>query len=716
VHVLEFHMTPTSRARWRKAAWPLGILAALAVAVGVCEWRGWPFLKSPLESRLSQRLQREVRFGDEFALKLLGSIRVKTSALRIGPPQGPQADPALAGDLVNAEGAWLDLPYSTVRQMMDTDGAREPLFIRSLRFERVDAAPKRLADGRANWVFAPAAPRDPAQAKFDVPHFGELVIANGRIALRDALSKTELDATVSTTEGERAAGGQQAGLIIDGRGRHEGRPVEFHVSAAGALPLMARSDAKPVPMKARFASTNAKAAFEGTATDVLSLQALDGNATLSGISLARVGDAIGVTLPTTEPFTLKGRLGKSGPVWSLTQIDLNVGDSRLGGEFTFDRRPQVPLLRGELTGQRLVLSDLLPAFGAAPSQAPVNPKPPPGKVLPQREFDVPSLHAMNADVKVRLARADLGSLFRQPLAPLQGDLTLNGGMLKLSNLVARAAGGEVRGVISMDGKPQPLWDIDLRWAGIELDQWLRPRNTLVKDTPAPAQKPGFVSGRLGGHAKLQGRGKSTAALIGSLSGTVQAWIRNGSISHLVIEGAGIDVAEAVGLLIRGDQRLPLNCAAVRAKAGDGIVVPEVGIVDTGDSTVFITGQLSLATEQLDLTLITKPKDTSPVTLRSPVKVEGTFSNPRVRLDSKQLAAKVGLAAVLASIHPLASLVALFDPGEKEHAGGCMETLQKLRDADGPAGARDAKAPRPSDKNLAVEPTPRQAAAPAPVRK
>lgn len=708
-------MTPTSRARWRKAAWPLGILAAMAGAVGVAEWRGWPFLKSPLESRLSQRLQREVRFGDEFALKLFGSIRVRTSALRIGPPQGDQADPALAGDLVNAEGAWLDLPYATVRRMMDADAASAPVHIRSLRFDRVDAQLKRLADGRANWIFIPATKRDTRQPPPAVPQFGELVIANGRIVLRDEPSKTALEATVSTTEGRDAAGGRPAGLVVDGRGRHQDKPVEFHVTAAGVLPLVARSDAKPVPMTVRLAATDAKFAFDGTATDVLSLQALDGNATLSGISLARVGDAIGVTLPTTEPFTLKGRLGKAGQVWSLKNIDLAVGESRLGGDFSFDRGPQVPLLRGELTGQRLVLEDLLPAFGAAPSHAPVNPKPPPGKVLPQREFDIPSLHAMNADVKLRLARADLGRLFRQPLAPLQADLTLNGGMLKLSNLVTRAAGGELRGGIAMDGKPQPLWDIDLRWAGIELEEWLRPRNVAAKDAPASGPKPGYISGRLGGHAKLQGRGKSTAQLIGSLSGTVQGWIRNGSISHLVIEGAGIDIAEALGLLIRGDERLPLNCAAVRMKAGDGILVPEVGIFDTGDSTVFVTGSLSLAGEQLDLTLVTKPKDTSPITLRSPVKVEGTFSQPRIRLDSKQLATKVGLAAVLASIHPLAALVALFDPGDKEHAGGCNETLHKLRDADGPRGARDARAPKATDKNLAPEPVRPPPAASAPAR-
>ena len=314
---------------------------------------------------------------------------------------------------------------------------------------------------------------------------------------------------------------------------------------------------------------------------------------------------------------------------------------------------------------------------------------------------------MNADVKVRLQRAELGTLFAQPLEPLQGDLSLNAGVLKVANLVARAAGGEIRGGIGLDGNPpQALWNTDLRWAGIELEQWLRPRDKISKETKPSGQKVGYISGRLGGHAQLQGRGNSTAKLIGSLSGTLQAWIRQGSISHLVVEGAGIDIAEALGLLVRGDERLPITCAAVRAKAGDGIFVPEVGLIDTGDSTLFITGSASLVDETLDLTLITKPKDTSPLTLRSPLRLEGTFGAPKIRLDSKQLATKVGFAAILAAVHPLAALIALFDPGDKEHAGGCEKVLQQLRDANGPAGARDAKAPKASE----------HAATPGPLRK
>lgn len=710
-------MTPTTRARWRKAAWPLGLLLAMVLVVIGCEVAGWPFLKGPAQKQLSQRLNRDIEFGDRFQLKLFGSIRLDTSALRIGPPRDLPANSPLGGNLVNATDAHLELPYSTVFDLLRERENEAPPRIASLRFGQVDAALKRQADGRANWTLT-TPKRDPARKQMDMPVVDELVLGKGHIVYDDGVLKTFIDARVSTREGAHVVDGRKsAGLVVEGKGRHEDRPFDFRATSAGVLPLVARDHSTAVPITVLLNAGDAKFSFEGTGTDIIGFHALDGAAALSGPSLAKVGDALGLTLPTTEPFDLKGRLSKSGQLWGLKNAALAVGDSRLGGQFSYDRRPQVPLLSGELTGSHFDLADLLPAFGA-PRPGSGNPKLPSGRVLPQREFDIPSLRQMNADVKVRLQRADLGAIFRQPLAPLHGDLSLQGGVLKLNNMLARAAGGELKGHLGLDGtQAQPLWTVDVRWGGIELEQWLKPRDRLAKETKPGGEKPGYISGRLGGHADLKGRGKSTAQLIGSLSGTVQAWIRKGSISHLLVEGAGIDIFEAVGVLIKGDERLPLNCAAVKAKLGDGIVLAEVGLVDTGDSTVFVSGSASLVDEKLDLLLVTKPKDMSPVTLRSPVRLQGTFSAPQVKLDSKQLATKAGLAAALAAVHPLASLIALFDPGDKEHAGGCERALQQLRDADGPKGTRDAKAPKPADlpasaRELSSPPT-RHATGPQP---
>ena len=707
-------MESNARIRWRKTwPWLAGVVLVLAAGVAIGEWQGWPFLRHPIERGLSQRLNRQVEFGDAFALHLLGAIRVDTSALTIGAPAWASAASAAqpAEPLVRATGAHVALPYSTLIRLMRGD-AEHPPRISALRFARVDASLQREADGRANWVLTPVAPGASEPRRFEVPVIDELAIESGRVTLRDDLLKAQADANVSTTEGGQVD--QPRGLRVDGKGRYSDDPFEFHATSAGVLPLVAPSDAaSAVPLTVQLSAGRSRFSFEGSGVDVLSFKRVDGSFTLAGPSLAKVGDSLGVTLPTTAAFVLKGRIGKSGEVWTLKQADLHVGASHLGGEFTFDRTSKVPMLSGELTGERLVLADLLPAFGA-PAPGAGNPHAPPGRVLPQRELDIPSLHMMNAGVKLRLKRADLGSLFAQPLEPMDGDLALRGGVLTISQLVARTAGGEVRGGLGLDANPVPAaWSADLRLANVQLERWLRARDTASRETkPGTAKKPGYVSGKLGAHAQLRGKGNSTAKLLASLDGSIQLWVRDGTVSHLIVEAMGIDVAQGLGVLIKGDDQLPMSCAVVQMLASRGTLTPNVAIVDTTDSTLFASGTVSLVDERLALKVTAKPKDRSPLTLRTPVKLEGSFEQPHVSLEAKPLERKLAAAAALALINPLAAIIPLIDLGDPQ-ANACQRTLQQLRGE----GGREALA-QGAGKNAGVGAAPRRAlaAASAPIRK
>lgn len=647
----------------------IGLLVAALAAVALCEYRGWPFLRGPLERTLSERLHRRIVVGDQFALHLLGSIRLESNALTIG---SPGSEP----DLLNAANPRLEVPYVTVFKAMFSR-SDEPMRVTALEVDHLDARLTRDANGQANWQFSPP-PAKKTDATAALPQFGKLVVKAGRVQMQDALMKLDLDARVSTAEGDQSQK-DAAGLLIKGKGHYLKRPFDLNIQSSGVLPLVASPEsAPPVPILVEANAGQSRLRFKGQGVDVLTLSDLEGNLTVSGPSMAAVGDAVGVTLPTTSLFTLKGQLGKKGDVWSLRQSNLQVGTSQLGGSFTFDRRPKVPLLTGELTGSRFVLSDLAPAFGA---QAPGadNPAPPSGRVVPQRTFDIPSLHAMNADVKVRLKRVELGSLFARPLEPLDGHLGLKSGVLSISDLLASTADGQVSGRVSLDGNPKPpAWDADVRWKGIRLEEWLSPRNQFAgKEETDKAKQNRYVTGQLGGHAKLHGKGNSAAQMLSTMEGDAQAWVQDGTVSHLVVEAIGLDVAQALGVVVVGDNLMPMHCAVVRVNAQQGALKPEIGVVDTEDSTILVSGSLSLVDESLALVMTAKPKDISPLTLRSPLKVEGTFANPKFRLEARPLGTKVISAIALGFINPLASLIPLIDLGDKTD-GGCQQALAQLK--------------------------------------
>lgn len=776
--------------------WLIALLVLLlpVVALLACEWARWPFLQQPLERYMADKLGRAVVFGKHFQLRLLGPVRVESDGLRVDGLQ-PADSPLLLAEPLRLNVSWrslLDLRHP------DGDAADpKPLQVRSLDVDKLEVNLQRSADGRANWHFKPLGAEQPAAAAsrpIVLPNFGRLTLNNGVIRVDDAPMALQMVAKVQTHEGTqlegagtgptagrpaagtargagsagsagvttRANGATTAtsattpttaasasstttsnaagdavprGLLATAEGRWRGQPLTAELRAAGLLPLANDSaDAPPVSIRLRGEVGRARLEMNGSVRDLLHFGGLDAQFKLAGPSLAAVGEPLRVTLPVTPPFDSHGRLRKNGKLWHVDLGGLAVGSSRLGGNFDFDTAPAVHRLSGKLTGERLLLLDLGPAFGTQPRAAQAAaaaavaqkqqrlakpPSKPPvsaplqdaksapapsgagsgpmpaavmrgGRVLPQREFDIPSLRAMNADVQVQLAVLDLGSDAIAPFAPLNAQLTLQDGVLSIRDLVADNSGGQLRGAISMDArKDPPHWQGDLRWSGLKLERFLKLKNPREGGQP-------YISGLLGGHAKLQGTGRSTARMLASLDGSTQLLVREGRISHLSMELAGIDLAESLGLLLRGDEPLQMRCAAAQLQLKDGQVTPQVAVLDTADTTVMVGGSISLADESFALVLNASPHDFSPLTLRGPVRVTGSFGAPQVKLDSKRIGLRVAAAAALGTLlSPLAAVLPMLDFGEKDREV-CNQALAEMGQRSKSAAPVDKQAARRLD--------------------
>jgi len=450
----------------------------------------------------------------------------------------------------------------------------------------------------------------------------------------------------------------------------------IRLRSSGLMPIAeSEGNAPPVPVWLDAHAGTAQVRLDGTATDVLHFGGLDARFDASGPSLAAVGDALGVTLPTTAHFATHGRLRKHGQAWEAGVAALDIGSSRLHGDFRYDTAPAVPVLSGTLRGSRLALADLGPAFGGATAETPKLAKA--GHVLPDRAFDIPSLKAMNADVGVALDVVDFGTDRLAPFEPLRGHLTLRDGVLRLDDLLARTAEGQVQGAIGLDSRPSvPRWNADLRWGGIRLERFVKAHDVAVRDPHAAPAQSGYISGALGGNAQLHGTGRSTAALMASLDGSARMWVRDGKVSHLLVEAAGIDIAQGLGVFVKGDDLLPMQCAVAQMRLQDGRVTPDVGVIDTHDTTIVVGGNLSLADESLALRMTAHPHDFSPLALRTPVDVDGTFADPHVRLETKPLVARGAAAAALSLASPLASLLAFLDWRQPEK-DVCTQAVERL---------------------------------------
>ncbi|MBC7956395.1 MAG: AsmA family protein [Cytophagales bacterium] len=683
------HHAGRKRKVWAVAT---GLLALFVGVLIACEVAGWPFLAAPVQRALSNTLQREVQLNDaggaeRATVRFVGGLKVKVPQLVIAAPQWSKRP-----FFLQATQAEMHLSYGDLWRARR--GA--PLDIDLLQAERLVVHAERLLDGRASWVFGDPAKQKTAtdQRALQLPTVGELRVLQGELSFVDAPLKANITAELQLAEGTLAPSGPLPaavqGLIASARGTYGQAKLTASLRTAGVTPLL-RSDAQAqaVPVVLELKAGKAALTFDGTVTDLFKLANMKGAFRVSGPSLAAAGDPLGVTLPTTGAFVLAGRIVKNGGVWNVVTDDATVGSSKLTGAMTYDTRPAVPMLSGRVSGPKLLLADLAPTIGGEPDAAPAPPasasSPRSARVLPDKEFDLPSLRAMNANVLMSFDRVELGSLFALPLQPLKTHLTLQDGTLRLSDLVARTADGNLAGTVVLDGTGKlALWRADLRWSGVKLEEWLKQKRA--------GGGPPYVSGSLVGRASLKGQGRSTAQILGSLDGTITTSLRNGRVSHLAIEAAGIDIAEALGVLIKGDDLLPVSCGLADMQATQGVLRPRALVVDTSDSTVWADGSVSLKDETLDLRAVVTPKDFSPLALRTPLIVKGPFKDPRISVEKGPLARKLAGAVLLALLNPLAALVPLVDTGGAEEGGDtCAQLLARARQA-----ARD-KAQQPARK-------------------
>jgi len=663
----------------------LGVIAALIGGFAFGEWRAWPWLAEPLQRQLSERLGREVRLralsgtqGQALRLKLWGGIRLEVGQLLIA---GPYWRPETL--TLSAESVELRLRY---RDLWDWRGAGT-LRVQALQARELSLDLWRDEQGRATWALLPAstAPSTPsARPPPPLITFDRLALDGGRIALNDRL--LQVNARIDFALGQQD--GRYSSLVAAAHGRYRGKPLQAWLDSGSPLPWI-QGPIEPVPLRLQLKAGAAALDFEGVLRELSGLQGLDGRYRLSGPSLAAIGDPLGVTLPTTAAFQVEGQLNHAGTRWQTEIERALLGRSRLLGSFSYETAGPRPKLSGRLGGASLWFADLGPTVGvpAAADPAPVNARA--GKVLPDRQFDLPSLRAMDADVQVALDRIDLGSAFAEPIVPASAQLLLQDGVLSLRQLDARTARGRLGGDITLDGRATlALWTADLNWSGVSLERW-------IKQTRTRGQPP-YLSGELGGRLQLKGQGRSTAELLASAQGRALAYLPRGAISHLALEAAGIDLAQGLGLWVSGDNALPLQCAVADLSVNKGELRPRALVIDTQDSTLWIDGRLSLVSEALDLRLQVAPKDFSPLSLRTPVRIAGNLGAPQISLEAKPLLKRLVPAALLATLNPLAAVLPLIDTGntasDRAMLQSCGRLLHQIRGAEKPSGKTPKKAP------------------------
>jgi uncharacterized protein involved in outer membrane biogenesis len=499
--------------------------------------------------------------------------------------------------------------------------------------------------------------------------------------------------TASTASGASAASSAAAGnrspLLYALAWQAKGTYRKTDISGTGKLGgiLALRDASRPFPMQADVRIGDTRLALVGTLTDPAHLSALDVRLWLQGQDLSHLYSILGVTLPQTPPYAtdghLTGRLQTGASVFTYQDFTGRVGGSDLEGTLTYASHSPRPSLTGHVSSNLLRFSDLAPIVGADSNANKAkrgeSVKQPADRALPVEPFHTDRWKVMDADVTFTGRR-----ILKDPALPitnLDTHVILKDGVLTFDPLNFGVAGGTLSSNFYLDGAKVPLQArMKLAARHLKLKQLFPTQKTMQS-----------ALGEVNGDAGLSATGNSPAALAGTLNGEAKVLITQGKVSLILMEAAGLNVANVVYEKLFGTRDIDINCMAADFAATDGVLDTRTFALDTTDALIGMDGKINLRDETMDLKIHPHTKGFRVFTLRSPLYVKGTFKHPDVGVSKTALALRAGAAIGLGLINPFAALIPLIAPSN-EKVTPCSALIGQMRAAPQapPPGAHRAR--------------------------
>lgn len=621
-----------------------GVLAIL-IAILIAIW-DWNWFKGPVERQVEARTGRSFDIGGNLDVDLGWTPVVSAEKVRFGNASWSR-DPVMAS-AERAELAialWPLLRGQVLLPMIRLDHPRVLL----------ETNPK---GGVGNWVFGDQTGESKVQ-------FRRVDIQRGLLRYLDRPARTDIRVGVSS---QRAKSREySAPVAVVGGGLWEGNA--FQMQGTAASPLLLRDRDAPYRVDVRASAGATRAHARGTLLDPLRLRGFDLQMMLAGRDMADLYPLLGLAIPSTPPYSLDGRFSREGEVWHYRDFDGRIGDSDMHGDASVDTGGERLYLRADLWSRRLDFDDLAGFVGGAPQTGKgetanaeqareAASQQASGRMLPDTPYELEKLRAMDADVRLRATRINAPKL---PLDDMDAHLLLENGLLRLDPLNFGVADGDIRSRIRMDARTSTIRthaDADL--TGLNISKLL-PTVELAQN----------AIGKVGGKVTLEGTGNSIATMLGSSDGAVTVGMGRGRISNLLMEMAGIDLAEIIKFKLGGDKQIPVRCAFADFAVDDGVMTARSLAFDTSDTILIGSGTINLREEKLDVTIRPRPKDRSLLAFRTPLKVDGSFRRPKVHPDLARVGLRGAIALTLASITPPAALLATIEtgPGEDSGCGG-----------------------------------------------
>jgi hypothetical protein len=631
-------MTPqaVSLLRWTG----LALVALLVIGVLALLFAG-EHLKHPIEGLASHKLGVPVKIGGAVHARLLSFTPAITAAdVSLGNPPWESGAPLGSIERVHLELKLLPL-------------LRGHLVLHRLELIRPELHLHRDSEGRANWTRESEAPTNaPAGPALQLPVIRDLLIERGLVTFTDEIRETKVRSSLEARQ--RLETGSTRPLRISGDGSFNGAP--FTVRIAGA-PLVHLESGHRYSFEVDVTAGDTKLHLGGALRRAFDFGTFEARLSASGQDLADLYHFLQVPFPNSPPYKLALDLARAGQRVKVTGLAGTLGDSDISGAFEVDVSAKRPVINGALHSRRLLANDVGAFLGgqgagslgkSAAAPAPTGA----ARLFPDAHLQVERVRMADADLRFQADALELGNL---PLNDVALHVRLVDGFLSVDPLELHLPQGAVTGFVRVDAREQvPFTRIDLHVRDLELAQ------LHGKSTNAQAPLSGLAQARI----QLAGEGDSVHRTVSSAQGTATVVVPHGQVNAAFAELTGIDVAEGLGLLLKGDNaHSAVRCGMAEFQVEHGVMQAQTFVVDTENVRITGTGVIRLGPEEIDLEIKGDPKKPRIGRVRAPLLVSGQLLEPKIGVRLEGVAKQGVVAAALGAIvSPVAALLAFVDPG------------------------------------------------------
>jgi len=590
------------------------ILLGLALCVLVFAFLfDWNWIRPAVTRYLSHTAQRSVRIDDlhiSFSPTLAPTVRLRGVQIQ----NAPWADTRPMANIGEVSFA-----FTSLATLLDDQSLVANL---ELRDAQVDL--ERLADGTRNWRLRNPEYRGPGKYRV-------LRLDAQRSTIRFANRALDLDFTASASPAPSApAPGAAADAPLTNRIRFEGAYAgsKFTGDVLTSAVITLQDTGTLFPLRGRAAAGATRLEVDGRVADIFRFGRIDARAHLTGPTLAQLYPYMRAHWPDSRPYDIEGRLNVDHATLALENFRGKLGDTDVAGSASVTRNTERRFWRATMRSELASIKDLASLAnvgntpGANPGKAPGKPaaQTPAERVFPQTPLRVETLRVNDAQLILEVRKFRTSDI--PGLDSLRMHAALQGSVLKIETLDIGLAGGHALGQLTLDARqsaPAASTTLDLR--GVRLEK-------LLAQVPAAAGSSGAVTAQL----RLEGRGESLAAMLGSASGTLTGSLADGRISNLLDAKLGLNGGKVLWLKLAGDREIALNCAALAFDFRNGVGTSRRLLIDTEQTQVNGTATVNLRDEQFDVLLTPQPKQTRLIALGSAIRAYGSFKHAQYALQ------------------------------------------------------------------------------------